>query len=151
MTKFHLVTALLFLNAVPAIADVSITSIQVRLYYHESGRFSEPLTGKEALRNVIIGGGDSDEPSNATLITVVVEGPKDEFLPGTLVELRVANAESGDIISKQDQRLGYFGKKGIYRAPFLLTNTGCEPLKLEASVSGVSTNASTTVPFNCGE
>jgi hypothetical protein len=151
MKNVYLTGACLLLSAFPAIADVSIRTIQTRLYYHESGRFSEPLSGKWVLRNVIIGEGDAEEQSKATLVTVVVAGAKDSYVPNITVTLVVTDLDSGASIARQEQRLGTFEADGTYYAPFLLLDTGCIPLHLEASLSGIPGTTTTVVPFTCGE
>ncbi len=151
MTRVCLAGACLLLTAFPAFADVSIGNIQIQLYYHQSGRFSEPLSGKWVLRNVVIGEGDAEEQSNATLVTVVVVGAMNSYVPNTTVTLVVTNADSGAIISTHGQRLGTFEADRTYYAPFLLTDTGCIPLRLEASLSGIPGTKSTVIPFTCGE
>jgi hypothetical protein len=145
------IAALFFLLAsTTAAGDLGgIDSIEVRLFYNHSGTLSEKLTGKESLRNTMIGGGDAKEASTSILVTVVLWGTHGGFVPQSEVTLLVKSARSGKVLSRQKQRVGVLSDAGTYHAPFLVNHTGCEPLLITAS-SG-SHQKETTVPFTCGE
>lgn len=130
---------------------VEIHEIRARLYLNHSGSLSEPITNKTTLWNTIIGAGDALEPSNSTLVDVVVAGPPKSFNVSSKVILTVSNAKTGKVIFKQTRSVGVLSSTGSFSVGFLLNDTGCTPLRLVATVSGSKKVVSSTVNFACGE
>ena len=134
----------------PGDLSLEIRTIEVRLFRHHTGTLSEPLTGKEALWNTIIGEGSAGEPSSSLLIDIVVAGA-----PGTYenraVELVVKNAKSGKILGEQRKSIGVLSSAGVYHTGFWLPETGCEALSVIAHIKGASSSKETRILFACGE
>ena len=131
----------------------SIADVEARLYYHETGSFGDDdvASGRVALRNTTIGSGDALSPSSALLVLVSVEGcftcPTKDVL-----ELDAQNDARKEQWSSSTQLSAYFTSKGRAVIPFLIHETGCEPLILIAKIPGsASAPVSATVPFQCGE
>lgn len=128
---------------------IQIAAVRARLFFQHSGEFSPWLTGGEVLWNVIVGGGEFDEPASSALIDISIVGKPKSFVSKQFVELRVLNQRTGKVVTRQRGRTGTFGPDGQTHVGFWLSSIGCEPLVLVASVAG-STN-SLTLPFRCGE
>jgi hypothetical protein len=128
---------------------LKIKGVDARLYYAYSGTLSDPITPATVLRNVIIGEGDAREPSTSTLIDVVVEGTAGAFDATWRVELVVTTSGTGRVVLRQTKNVGVLSKTGTRHVAFWLPDTGCEPLRVTATVGAAS--RSTNVPFGCGE
>lgn len=127
-----------------------IEQIDIRLYYHHSGKLSAPINDRIALWNVIIGEGGAEEPSTSTLLNVVVKGVPGAYKSKLKVYLDVTEARSGKSISRQSKDIGVFSPDGKYHVGFWLPNTGCEPLRVVARIQGGKQSV-VQVPFKCGE
>ncbi|MBS1998430.1 MAG: hypothetical protein JSS86_19030 [Cyanobacteria bacterium SZAS LIN-2] len=138
-------------QAAKAEGSIHLDTIQVRLYLNSNGTLSEPLTGKEGLWNVIIGGGDIGTPSNEMLVDVSLRGTDVRFAKNRKVTLRVSDAKSGKSIARFSSQIGAIGQSGQYHVPFLIRGTGCEELLLSASLSGSPEHIERRIPFACGE
>lgn len=136
------------------VAQVAITEIQAKLFYSNSGRFSSNLFEKKdlVLHNVIIGEGVGVEgPSENTLLIVTVSGvPKGTFEG---LKLRVSAKTETRKLLDQECEVGIFNGNGNWYAPFLLYDTGCEPVTITAALgpTGKPLVVTGTIPFSCAE
>ena len=131
--------------------EISIDRVEAKLFYSHTGTLSPPIAPTFALWNVIIGEGGASEPSDATLIDVVLKGTPGSYAPDASVDLVVSNAESGRVISRQSASVGVLSSAGEFHVAFWLAGTGCEPLAIEASLHGAKAATRIEVPFACGE
>jgi len=131
-----------------------ISEIQVKLFYANSGRFSANLAEKKnlVLWNVVIGeGAGVDGPSENTLLLVTVAGPPKQYAEKLRLKV-VAKTEKKTILDR-DAEVGMFNTNGNWYAPFLLYDTGCEPVTVTAQLVSdqAQTPVSFVIPFACGE
>jgi hypothetical protein len=124
------------------------------MYYEGLGTFGEQdiLAGKIALHNTAIGEGDAEHPSGATLIKVDVTGPG--FGPQTPGAVRLFAKTPRRVLLDQRVSLKLFFSQHRVSVPFFIYGTGCEPVKLTATIEGAPTATkaiSSTLPFDCGE
>jgi len=146
-----LVAALLSGSAAALAADgPNIERVEARLFYSHSGSLSAPITPDAALWNVIIGEGDASEPSESTLVDVILRGEPGEYPPGVL-DIVVTETRSGKVVLKRTSALGIFSAQGRFHVPVWLSDTGCTPLTVKASLRGGGSRASLDIPFHCGE
>jgi hypothetical protein len=149
------VAVLLFLcltaDAVLAASPLEIVSVNARLFLGHTGTLSAPLTHGDVLRNTIIGEGTAGEPSQATLVDVIVKGTPGEFDPHWKVDLIVTNSATGAVQSRFSQRPGVLSATGDYHVAFWLADTGCIPLRIVAKVHGTSQSKEAIVAFQCAE
>ena len=129
--------------------SLRIRDVEARLYYHDTGTLSEPVTPQTALWNTIIGEGDAQEPSTSTLVDVIVEGEAGTFEVGSRVQLIVKNSSTDEVIAELGKDVGVLSDAGLSHIAFWLPNTGCEPLRIIASTG--ATSMEIHVPFECGE
>lgn len=132
-----------------------VVEIRAHAYYHARGEFDERdlFDPTLVLGNMIIGESDAKDPTSITLVLVTVEGPS--FLSDRTgaVELR-ARAEGA---SPKEQSMPFsslFAKGTRVVVPFLIHDTGCAKLDLEARLTGVSgdpPSKKATIPFFCGD
>jgi hypothetical protein len=134
----------------------AVAAIRAHAYYHARGEFDERdlFDPTLVLRNVIIGEGDAREPTEITLVLVVVEGPSFASETKGAVELRTRAA--GTSPAQQSMPLSLLFAKGTrVTVPFLIQGTGCEHVELEARITGVTGDPpppkKATIPFHCGE
>ena len=143
------------LGPVLATPPYKITSIQAKLFYHDKGTFSRNVLAKPdfGFWNTIIGEGDAEGPSEATLVLVEVLGKsaESEAAPSRKVELTAV--AGGKVLVKRAIQVGLFSDDHKFYAAFWLYDTGCEPVKLTARIVGQSqpSSMSKTIPFECGE
>ncbi|HVF57697.1 MAG TPA: hypothetical protein VM934_16200 [Pyrinomonadaceae bacterium] len=131
-----------------------ITAIKAMLFYEAKGTFSRDVLAKPDFTfwNTIIGEGDAESPSNSTLVLVEVTGkPSPDELPLRKVELTAT--ESRKVLLKRATDIGSFGDAGKFYAGFWLYDTGCQPIKISARITGQTQPSSMTktIPFACGE
>ncbi|MBZ0087792.1 MAG: hypothetical protein K8F33_06820 [Thermomonas sp.] len=152
ISKTALIIMLLSTSAAALAADgPKIERIQARLFYSHSGSLSAPITPDAALWNVIIGEGDASEPSESTLVDVILRGEPGDYPPGVL-DIVVTETRSGKVVLKRTSALGIFSAQGRFHVPVWLSDTGCIPLTVKASLrGGGGSRASLDIPFHCGE
>jgi hypothetical protein len=130
---------------------LEIESVNARLFLGHTGSLSAPLTAKDALWNTIVGEGNAREPSQSTLIDVMVKGAPGEFDPNWMIDLVVTNSRTGVVLSKLAQRAGVLSVNGEFHVAFWLAETGCVPLHIMATIRKTSQSKETNVGFACGE
>jgi hypothetical protein len=134
--------------------QVAITEIQAKLFFSNTGRFSSNLFEKKdvVLQNVIIGEGAGLEgPSGNTLLIVRVSGPPKSSVDG--LKLHVTAKTQTRVLLDRECEVGIFNGNGNWSAPFLLYDTGCEPVIFGASLGPAEKPQviSGTIPFACSE
>lgn len=132
-----------------------VKAIHAYLFFHETGRFDtrDLVAEKPALWNTPIGEGDAGEKSSAVLMVVELAGPAfNQDLKGAL---QVTAAEGNRVLLTRTIALGtFFSEKKSIQVPFLVYDTGCAPLSLEATVvlfTGKTHAKKVVVEFKCGE
>jgi hypothetical protein len=135
---------------------IQIEAVQAKLFLAYSGQITHALSDKDALRNTItsganVGGTNLKEPSEETLVDVVVRGKPGSFEPNWIVDLIVTNQESGAVVARFSQHVGVLSDQGRFHVAFLVQDTGCNPLGLSAHIRGTTSNAKSTVNFICRE
>lgn len=140
-------------NTAPA-APYKITRIKAMLFYDGKGTFSPDVLAKPdfAFWNTIIGEGDAEGASNSTLVLVEISGnpSPNEASPRRFVEFSATAA--GKVLLSRRAEIGLF-ENGKYYAAFWLYDTGCQPVKISARITGQAQSSSMTktIPFACGE
>jgi hypothetical protein len=136
--------------------QLRISAIRAFFYYEEQGRFDDRdlLSGELVLRNVIVGEGDAEAPTNTTLVLVDVTGPG--FSTETVGVLQAqARAGTRELLKQSVPLRFFFSEKQQISIPFLVHDAACEPLEITASLEvpgkGVTSSLSGTIPFGCGE
>jgi hypothetical protein len=132
-----------------------VAEIRAHAYYHARGEFDERdlFDPTMVLGNMIIGESDAKDPTGITLVLVTVEGPSFLSDRAGAVVLR-AHAEGA---APKEQSMPFsplFSKGTRVIVPFLIHDTGCSKLKLEAQIMGVPGNPQpkqATIPFFCGD
>jgi hypothetical protein len=152
----HFATVLLAALPLHAQARVqpsfTISGMQAKLYFPESGTFSDDMLAVPVrslnLWNTIIGAGWAEHPSNATLVLVRVAGPAGVYARGLSVELTVTNARTGGVVLRRRIEAENGRQEG-----FWIYDTGCVPLVLRARLIGQASSPSheRKIPFECGE
>jgi len=137
--------------ASPAAEPLRLVAMESRLFFHHTGLFSRPLDGSQALHNVVIGEGGFDEPSTATMVTVVLQGKAGDYDEKWRVDFTAKARKGGKTLATASKDLGVLSPKGEYRVAFWLPDTGCEALELTAKLRGTNQQKSATIPFRCGE
>jgi hypothetical protein len=137
-----------------------IDSIQAFLIYEENGKLSQNiLDGKFTFWNTVIGEGDAEGHSSATLVEVIIstDGKTDKTFP---VLQFSAISEDGKRINYTKTVDYFFPKEGASKVyvPFLLHDTGCEKIKLIVKLVNSKNKPTITyqtvtkvIPFVCGE
>src|SRR5207302_1493540 len=108
---FSVALTLVAISAFAAI-PLHLESIQARLFFNHTGTFSEPLSAKDALRNVIIGESGLPSPSRSTLVDVTLRGEPREYRPGRIVVLTVSDSSRDKAIATLTQQIGAHNADG---------------------------------------
>lgn len=152
ITRTAFITMLLSMSGTALAADgPKIERIQARLFYSHSGTLSDPITPSMGLWNTIIGEGDVLEPSEATLVDVVLRGEPGDYPDAAQVDVIVTETQSGKTVLKQSSGLGVFSSEGRFHVPVWLAQTGCTALTVKAKLRGTNSQAVLEIPFACGE
>jgi hypothetical protein len=104
-----------------------------------------------SLWNTIIGGGQGGGASSATLVVVEVSGQPGSYAGESSVEL-VVRGEKKEVLRRR-QSLDVLSSKGKGYVGFWLYDTGCDPLRVSAKLTGKtkSNPVEIEIPFRCGE
>lgn len=135
-------------------APYKIAAIQAKLFYDSNGTFSRDVLAapKFTFWNTVIGEGDAEAPSSATLVVVEVQGEGGTAGDGARkVNLTVTAGRR--VLLNRTNSIGLFTTGGKFYAAFWVYDTGCQPLKLTAKIVGQmpALSKTATVPFACGE
>ncbi len=126
---------------------LAVASVEARLFLSNTGQLSEPVLPNTLLWNTIVG----DEPSTSTLVKVLVTAAPGSYNKTGAVSLSVAaeNSRASAVVFRK--RLGVFSPEGRQFVAFWLPETGCQTLRLVATVTGSATGITQVLPFRCGE
>jgi hypothetical protein len=141
------------------VAPYRLSAIRAKLFYEQSGTFSEDILASSgfALWNVVIGEGDAREPSSSTLVLIEVSGKPGAYQPSQKVEVVATRVHKGrkgkSDVTRRLFTTGILGKDGRWVAPLWLYDTGTEPIVLKARILGPKPSAWVTrkIPFASGE
>ena len=130
-----------------------VQDIRAHLFYEYSGHLSEDITQKTqpVLWNTPLGEGDAAEPANDVLVVVEVRGPRRHFSPEQQLRLEVMTEDRERRLFNETRAVGLTGPDGCWATAFLLRDSTCQSLVLEAEVSGNDQPYSETIQFKCGE
>ena len=138
-------------------APYKITTVKALLFYEGTGTFSRDVLAKPdfAFWNTIIGEGDAEGPSNSTLVLVEVTGSASSNGPSPSRKVAFTAIAAGKVLLKRtaDIHLDLSRDSGKFYAAFWLYDTGCNPVKVTATIAGQARPSSMTktIPFACGE
>jgi hypothetical protein len=156
----------LWLAGTAAAQDVTISRLEAHIFYDHTASFSRDVLADPGflLRNVPVGGGSAEGPSNATLLLVRVSGPSGLYLPGWRVAASAqwsrtrtspdgnSRAETARLDSEAE--VGSFGADGYSFVGFWLAGTGCNPVTITVRLRTGSVEKPlfrASIPFTCGE
>lgn len=131
---------------------VEVSGITAFLVSDEDGLIDrrDITAGRMALWNTPIGEGDAEMPSSSTFVLVEISPGNSERKSMTYVSLRVRGEKSGRTIFRDRAPIPMSVRRKLM-VPFLIHGTGCEALRLDAAVDGLSTAAAQkTINFRCG-
>lgn len=129
----------------------SLTDIRMHLFYEGTGRLSSDLTeqpGGFAGWNVIIGGGDAEEPANDLLIVAELQRPGEEFVR-TPLRIVVTDAK-GKYLASREFRTFLIPKGGRVSLPVWVPNVGCAG-DVKVNVRFGKQIKTETIGLQCGE
>ena len=156
-SKFGLSAGVLALQVVMACSQMpprfpsKIRSVTAKLYYSNSGTFSENILDKPdpSLWNTIIGEGQSGGPSEATLVEVEVDGDGG----GSVIHKErltiTVQAKGKPPITRHTWPL-YFDQNGKHFEGVWLYDSGCLPVTITAQLDGHPAIRK-KIDFQCGE
>jgi len=139
-----------------------IRNISAKLFYNGNnelreknvaGNFSENIIDNPdfTLWNIIIGAGSAEGYSNQTIVIVTVYS---EGLSNQEQTLKLTATANRKVISKESRKFDCIGDNVEYKMLFLLNDTGCDEIILDAELinSGkIVSSMSKTINFGCGE
>ena len=125
---------------------VEVESVDVYIFYNESGSFSENILEAEEfiLWNTVVGGGSAEEPSDRFLIRVQLKGSKNTYATDP-VALAVKAKESGEVLYTETYAGFQFMEAGIAYRASMGAGHNCQPLVIEVG------SVRRALPFRCGE
>ena len=125
---------------------VEVESVDVYIFYNESGSFSENILEAEEfiLWNTVVGGGSAEEPSDRFLIRVQLKGSKNTYATDP-VALAVRAKESGEVLYTETYAGFQFMEAGIAYRASMVAGHNCQPLVIEVG------SVRRALPFRCGE
>ena len=152
------------LNAQTRVADYTITSIQAKLFYDNTGTFSRDVSESEAemdrfvvpsiLWNTPMEGSAREGASTSVLVTVEVSG---EYAAAPLRRIEFT-ARYAPIDAHRELVVRRFApiwirEQGKYVAGFWLNEAGCNPVRLSARIVGQKKSSlmRRVIRFGCGE
>lgn len=142
---FGLLTVFIFLQPMASFG-VEISSVEVRLFYNDSGVFSKNILNDNdfQLWNTVIGEGSAAEPSDRFMIRAKFTGPANEYVDQD-IKLSVKNSETGKTIYSETFYGFMFNSLGINFRAALISEHDCQPLLIQVGDKKESIN------FRCGE
>jgi len=128
-----------------------VKAVTAKLFYSTTGMFSEDILAKPdiALWNTIIGEGESGGPSDATLITVEIDG---DGGPSTVHNevLSITTQMQGKPLVKRTVHHMLFEQSGKHYEGVWLYGTGCLPIQITVQLDNQKP-ISKKIDFQCGE
>ena len=133
--------------------EYRITAVRARLLNANTGVLTRDVLAepRPALWNTIIGEGEAGGPASSVLVTVEIAGEAGSWEDGRRVEL-VARTDEREIL-RHAAELHVMSVQGRTYAGFWLDGVGCEPVRLQARLTGQQRPSTRTaeIPFECGE
>jgi hypothetical protein len=136
-----------------------ISEVKAYLIYEENGAMSKNILDTDfALWNVIIGEGDAEGHSSATMVHVVISTPSADLKTNPVLQFSAVS--SGIKPIKYSKTVEYlFPTEGASKTfvPFLLHDTGCQKVTMtmklveKSKPTVVYQTMKKVIPFNCGE
>ncbi|MEK7722800.1 MAG: hypothetical protein AAB336_00470 [Acidobacteriota bacterium] len=132
-------------------AQTRITGIQAKLFYQNTGKFSEDIfTNQSDLWNVYL------DYVYSILVIVQTEGKNDgkQFDTPNRIELSgryIPFEGTAKEITVRKTTPIWFDENGKANVGFWIENIGCEPLKLTVKIKGQTKTLRKTIKFGCGE
>jgi hypothetical protein len=130
-----------------------IVSIKAFLFLNDQGTQSKKNVADPNvfLWNAIIGEGGAGGYTHETLVIVEIAGEKGSL--NTNRKLIFTATEKGKIKLQRTSSIHILNDNGRYYLPYLLYDTGCEPLKLSAKIIGQNKPSimERKINFECGE
>ena len=125
---------------------IEVVSLEVNLFYNESGSLSEDIVEAKdfILWNTIIGEGSAAEPSDRFLLKIKFSGPKDQYISDS-VELKVSDKNTGKVVYTENYSGFLFTDQGFAYRASMVSGQNCKSL-----VIGVG-NYKRNIEFHCGE
>jgi hypothetical protein len=118
-----------------------------------AGTFSENIIENKnfILWNTIIGGGSADGYSDQTIVIVTVhtKGTSSDEL-----KLKLTAKYENTILLSELKNIDCIGEEGDYKVLYLINNTGCDSITLEAELFKYNKSVSAmkkSINFSCGE
>lgn len=131
-----------------------VSKIEAALFYSDKATFSGNIIDNPdfVLRNVIIGEGSAEGPSNQTLVKVFVHasGKGQSNAEALSLDVTVMNGRS---IQKKRFRPGLFEDNRTNCYCVLIDDTGCAPVTITAKLvgKGGGSEMKKRISFSCGE
>jgi hypothetical protein len=140
----------------PYEAEIMVVDMQAHPFCAAEGHVgTQNLLGhpRPALWNAIIGEGDIECASSSTLVVVVLSAAPNRFLGHSQAYVVATfTGAAGDSVVTVERALGIADDRGRYHVPVWLDDTGCQPIRLRAWVTGQERNAREDIlDFRCGE
>lgn len=145
---FVCICSLLMIYADNCLAKPKITNMQAKLFYQNTGKFSEDVFAAPSdLWNVVF------DYVYSTLVIVEVEGgePNAAHQKLELVARYIPFEGSKRQITVRKTSPLWFDEQGKTFVSFWVDNVGCHPVKLSANIKGQKTIMRKTIDFGCGE
>ena len=129
-------------------AKPQIKAIQAKLFYQNTGKFSEDVfTTPSDLWNVMF------DYVSSTLVIIEIEGGEsglnNQKLEVTANYIPFEGSKRPITVRKSSPLL--FDEQGKSYTPFWIDNVGCHPVKISAQIKGQKTIMRKTINFGCGE
>jgi len=150
------------LNAQSRVADYTITSMQAKLFYDNTGTFSRDVSEAAMDRFVVpsilwntpMEGSAREGASTSVLVTVEVSGEY-AAAPRRRIEFTATYKPIDahrEIVVRQFAPI-WIREQGKYVAGFWLNEAGCNPVKLSARIVGQKKSSllRRVIRFGCGE
>lgn len=146
------------LGAAAAEAPVSaaayrITALRAMLFNADAGALTRDVLAdpRPALWNTVIGEGEAGGPASSVLVTVEVSGQAGWWEEGVRVAFTARVGER--VIARDTAELHVLSSGGRTYVGFWLDGVGCEPVRLQARLTGQPQPSTRTaeIPFECGE
>lgn len=146
-------------NGAAAQTNHRISDVRAFLIYEENGAASRNiLNGDFVLWNAVIGEGDAENHSSATLVHIILttDGKPPKVATALSFSAVSAGGEGGNYAKKLDYVFPASGNGKLF-IPFILHDTGCREITLTAKLidrakpATVYQTVRKIIPFNCGE
>lgn len=149
--KISLAAAILFVCAANSFSQTKITRIQAKLFYQNTGTFSEDIFSKPSdLWNVYL------DYVYSVFVTVEVKGKYNGYQIDKPERLELSarykpfEGTKKEITFRKTSPV-WFDEKGSATVGFWIDNVGCEPIKIAVNIKGEKQLLRKIINFGCGE